>query len=478
MKRSTTFFLTAFLILVLSGLACQAATGGTAPADAPESTQPVDIQAQSTEPAQDTPSSAVSPATMTSKGPGFLCAGSRGEGLSCLDENGWQVYTDKNSDLPNNYLYAGAICPDGQIAIAHIRGVSLFDGKNWKQIPENDEISSPEGIACDANGGIWVAHFKGVSYYAEGKWTTYGAENLASGESSSDLVYDVEAAPDGKIWVLAARSVALFEDNTWTVFQEGQGFNTSVFFNAITLDAKGRPWVAHSGGVFVYEEDAWQETKKTGYDSPKSIAVDAKGQIWLGTLNNGVFLFDGNTWAKYDRASENTYSNSVGALTADSGGRLWLGTSYGLTVFDGANWQTLRMNNSGLGDNNVEFILVANDGPVLPALEEKEKASLTGKLEDANHKPLAGMRVEICVERLGSSFSGETPCSDQPFFISTQTDENGVFLIEDVPTGHYVIVAETGAGWAQLTDQFGISSERTLIAAGEKHDIGTLTLEK
>ena len=30
----------------------------------------------------------------------------------------------------------------------------------------------------------------------------------------------------------------------------------------------------------------------------------------------------------------------------------------------------------------------------------------------------------------------------------------------------------------QLTDQFGITSERTLIQAGEKYDIETLTLEE
>jgi hypothetical protein len=45
--------------------------------------------------------------------------------------------------------------------------------------------------------------------------------------------------------------------------------------------------------------------------------------------------------------------------------------------------------------------------------------------------------------------------------------------------GYYVIVADTGGGhWAQLVDQFGISSERTLIQAGEAHDIQTLTVEQ
>jgi hypothetical protein len=137
------------------------------------------------------------------------------------------------------------------------------------------------------------------------------------------------------------------------------------------------------------------------------------------------------------------------------------------------------MSNSGLGDNNIEFVLVTNDGPALPAIEEKAVGSLTGKLEKADGTPLADVRVEICVETLASTFSGDTPCSDQPFFLSTKTGADGTFLIENVPAGYYVIVAETSTdNWAQLTDQYGISSERTLIQPGEKHDIETLKLQE
>ena len=137
------------------------------------------------------------------------------------------------------------------------------------------------------------------------------------------------------------------------------------------------------------------------------------------------------------------------------------------------------MSNSGLGDNDVNFVLVSNDGPALPTLEEKAKGSLTGTLEKADGSPVVDATVEICVETLASSFSGDTPCSDQPFFLTTKTGADGAFLIENVPAGYYVVVAETGDGsWAQLTDEFGISSERTLIQAGEKYDVGKLTLEE
>jgi hypothetical protein len=376
-------------------------------------------------------------------------------------------------------LYAGAVCPDGSFAITHINGVVTFDGTTFNDIPESEAATSPEGIACAADGSIWVAHFQGVSHYADGKWTTYGSGQLASGDSANELVYDVKVAPDGKVWVITSRSVAMFENDAWTVYQEGQGFNGSRFFNALAMDAKGRPWAAHSGGVDVFENNAWTSIAKSDdYTTPESLAVDAKGGVWFGTLSDGAFLYDGKTWIQHSRYSE-LLSNHVAALATDSSGRVWLGTTYGLTVFDGANWQTFLMSNSDLGNNDVRFIAVNKDGPTLPAVAEKAKGSIKGKLENADGTPLANARVEICVETLASTFSGNTPCSDQPFVLSTETDADGTFNIADVPAGYYVIVAETAIDkWAQLTDEFGITSEKTLIQAGEEHDFKTLTVEK
>jgi hypothetical protein len=478
LKHSPVFL--AIAVLILASLACNAATGQSTPVTSDGSTgeQAATAEPQAPAPTEEQKSAApsVPPAEMQSSGPGTVCIGSQ-SGLTCLGADGWQAYNEDNSEIGSNYLVAGAVCPDGSFAVAHLNGISLFDGKSWKEVPAGDAYSSPEAVSCASDGSLWVAHFQGVSHF-DGQWTTYGAENLASGESANELVYDVEAAPDGKVWVLTSRSVAVFESNAWTVYQEGSGFNESRFFNAMTLDVRGRPWAAHGNGVDVFENGAWQAIPLSDYITPESLTVDARGDTWIGTLSDGALQLSDGAWSKHSRNSDELSSDSVNATAADSGGRVWVGTSYGLSVFDGSGWQTYLMSNSGLTDNDVRFVLVTNDGPSLPAPEEKAKGSLTGTLKDASGSPLNGMRVEICVETLSSTFSGDTPCSDQPFFLFTQTDENGVFLIEDVPAGYYVIVAETGSGWAQLTDQFGISSERTFIDAGDNYDIGTLTLEK
>lgn len=460
----------AIAMLTLVALACQAVGGGD---DAP----PVVEEPQTTEAAPNADAPALPPAAQ-STGAGILCAGIRAGGVTCLTESGWQTFTSENSGLASDFVDAGTVCPDGRIAISHFDGISLFDGQNWENINSGGNYNSPYGIACQASGTLWVAHYLGISRYENGTWTTFPSTELATSDFANDLVYGVAAASDGTIWVVTSRSVASFSNGTWTVYQEGSGFSEAVFFNAITVDSLNRPWAGVSNGAYVFENNAWSKVSKNDYDSPQSMTIDARGQVWFGTLINGVSVFNGNSWSTFNTTSQNLLSDQVNGVAADSSGRVWVGTTYGLTVFDGANWQTLRMDTSDIGDNYIEFVAVTNDGPALSAPVDKPKTGLTGSLNNASNQPMPNMRVEICVEPLSSTFDGETPCSDQPFQLSTQTDANGVFTFSDVPAGYYVIVAETGSGWAQLTDEFGIGSERTLLPAGEPYDIGVLTLEE
>jgi hypothetical protein len=126
------------------------------------------------------------------------------------------------------------------------------------------------------------------------------------------------------------------------------------------------------------------------------------------------------------------------------------------------------MDNFDLIDNDIAFVVVERDGPPLPPPVEKEKGSIIGIL------PLPGARIEICVQLVVEPFSGDTPCSGQPFTLAIRSEANGDFVFENVPPGYYYLFADTGDSWADLNSGFG--SKRILVEPGEIYDLGLLEI--
>ncbi len=83
--------------------------------------------------------------------------------------------------------------------------------------------------------------------------------------------------------------------------------------------------------------------------------------------------------------------------------------------------------------------------------------------------------MEFCVEAIVLSFSGNTPCSDQPFKKETSTDANGKFSITDLPAGYYVLTFQVGEQWVQLSFMGG--SSRVLVQEGKETDVGELQVK-
>jgi len=409
------------------------------------------------------------PAPASPAGVGKACLGYWRDAITCLDESGWHTYTTENSDLPEAGLEAGAFCPDGRLALAHASGFSLFDGQQWEHLPELPEgYGMGRALACDPNGQLWTAHYKGLSRYVNGGWQTFGANQLASGELSDQHVFQVIATPDGKIWALTKKSVAMFADETWTIFEKGQGLLDAP--TALTMDTTGRPWIWYYNGAAVYENGQWQSFQTNEPVFAELIGLDARGWLWLGYSETGVRMFDGQAWSQHNQETHSLSSTRVAALVADSLGRVWVATTYGLSVFDGSQWQTYRMDNTDLADNRIAFVVVERDGPTLLPPVEKVHGSLTGTL------PLKYKRVELCNIYADSFPSDSTPCAAAPFHMSASSDGQGVFLFENVPPGYYYMVAETNSGWAKLVGELGFFAERVLVLPGEQLNLGRLVL--
>jgi sugar lactone lactonase YvrE len=405
----------------------------------------------------------------------MACFGSFGQGVTCLDELGqWQTYTKENSPLGSNLVQAMAACPDHRVAIVHSFGVSVFDGKDWREYAEGWGNASPNDITCDSNGHFWVAHFGGVSHFDGKAWTTYGSKEFAANSEPDALVDTIAAAPDGTIWVSSSNSIGHFTDEQWEVYEIGHGFDDQYFFDAVTVDNQGWPWASHGGGIFTYDGNTWTEYENRDLFVSNSIAVDSNGEVWVGTFSQGIRIFDGQGgWRSLDMSTGDLSSNHVPVMDVDAQGRMWIATEWGLNVIDGSDWQIYYMHNADLVDNYIRTIAVAGAGPELPQPVEKEPGTLTGQLTLRDGTPIADAAVEVCVTRINESFSGSTPCADQSYFRQTTTDAAGNFTVDNLPPGYYRLAAnDSQIGWI-IVEKYtsSLEDDRVLVEPGQETDL-------
>lgn len=406
-----------------------------------------------------------------------LCVATSGDGAACLAGGAWTTFkqADKGT-LGSNHVQRIAACGE-QVVFAHGSGVSAVDGKGWSQHPRWAGHASPESMAC-ARDTLWVAHFKGVSRFQGGAWTTITPDQLASGAAINDLVKSVEIAPDGAVWVAHGRGVARFASGAWTQFHQGQGFDKPVFLDRLAVAPDGKVWAAGGSGLWLRDGEKWTFVEQR-LGSVRAMAVDKAGRVFVGTHADGIHVFAAGAWTRHTRA-KGLPSDRINALAADAQGRVWAATSYGLAVLDSDKWTTYRMDNSPLPANALVDVAAIRGGPkALPKAEPTAPGSIVGRVAGAESKPVAKAKVELCVEALfaGISRVKTTPCDGQPFARSQTTDADGRFAFDDLPAGKYILAIETEPGkWGLLTSGFIGSSQMIPVAAGKRTDLQTLNL--
>jgi len=86
--------------------------------------------------------------------------------------------------------------------------------------------------------------------------------------------------------------------------------------------------------------DSWEIFNlKTGLKSNNiwCLKADSKGNIWAGTVDQGLMKFDGENWTNYSTA-HGLPSNYVSSIDEYFTGELWIGTTYGFSIFDGESF--------------------------------------------------------------------------------------------------------------------------------------------
>jgi streptogramin lyase len=406
-------------------------------------------------------------------GEGYACFGTDLYGVTCLTNAGWETYTSENTDLKSDGFDDLAACPDGNIYAATGYGAGVFDGSQWTYLEIADDKTA-QHVACAPDGSVWFGYYGGVARFADGEWTTFASAEFDTGDYPG-TVNGVEVAPDGTVWVAADSSIAKFDGSAWTEFKEGNGFDAepSIYRGGLAVDSQGRVWAGGYKEIYLYEDGKWTTIELDRSYTVRSLVADPQNRLWVNT-DEGALVYDGSDWSVLSYRTGEIHGNGVLAAAFDQAGRTWLGMRYGIDVLVDGTWYNYRMDNAGLVDNEISSVAVVGEGPALPDPLTKQTGSISGKVTKGG-EPFADARIEFCVESIAMYYTGDTPCSQQPYQKESKTNADGEFSVNGLPVGYYVLTIQVGDKWAQL----GIlGSSRILVEEGKDTDIGEMTIKE
>jgi ligand-binding sensor domain-containing protein len=140
---------------------------------------------------------------------------------------------------------------------------------------------------------------------------------------------------------LAAPAVAAAQPamETWETFKQPGGFVTAL------CAADDALWIGtEDKGLWRLDlkadpaaKDSWRQftAKDTATDHVYAIAADAAGRVWVGTVNQGVSVYNGREWRNYG-VLDGCSGERVFAIAADPEerrGNVWIGTDHGLVCW-------------------------------------------------------------------------------------------------------------------------------------------------
>src|SRR5262249_14500246 len=112
----------------------------------------------------------------------------------------------------------------------------------------------------------------------------------------------------------------------------------------VTLDRLGRVLVGTLGqGVLRKDDDRFTPVPRTGSDGRAlsqvfSVLVDRKARLWVGGLESGLDLVEGNR--RHHFPLREAAVRTVFALFEDSRGRVWVGSDGAVFCYDGGRLKT------------------------------------------------------------------------------------------------------------------------------------------
>jgi ligand-binding sensor domain-containing protein len=284
--------------------------------------------------------------------------GTNGTGVFRYDGKTITQYTEKEG-LADNQVQSIQEDKSGNIWFGTgAFGVSRFDGKTFSTLTNKETTikewkNETDDLWFCAGGGAYRYNNNSFFYLPLPKtgFDTKYSQNPPH-RLSSYAVYCSLKDSKGTLWFgTQSMGVCSYDGKTFTWFTEKGLAGPAVL--GLFEDRNGNLWFGNNGsGLFRYDGKtltnlttekglANDEFRKSGKSVPGTLAriysinQDNNGDLWIGTVDAGVWRYDGNNFTNYT-TKDGLTSNAVNVIYKDKKGELWFGTDGdGICRFNG-----------------------------------------------------------------------------------------------------------------------------------------------
>jgi ligand-binding sensor domain-containing protein len=289
--------------------------------------------------------------------------GTDGQGVCRYDGRVVTRFT-VNDGMCSNFVRTIAEDKTGNIWFSTRDGICRYDGAAFTTFNDTDswQITTTSRSVEYRAGSLWFGGGNEVYRYDGTSLVNYSIHPASyqpppASRNRPYAVYSILEDRDGNLWFgTEQKGVCRYDGRSFTWFTE-KGLERAAV-RCIFQDRKGNIWFSNNGaGVYRYDgKSLINVTEEHGLsnedflkssrirDTPGTlarvftIAEDDRGNLWFGTIDAGVWRYDGRSLTNFT-AEDGLGSNTVRAIYKDKAGTLWFGTNgAGVRRFDGKSF--------------------------------------------------------------------------------------------------------------------------------------------
>jgi streptogramin lyase len=210
-------------------------------------------------------------------------------------------------------------------------------------------LGDSTGIAIDTSGNAWVTNNQthDHSHGSVSEFSPSGVELSGNGYTGGGIYYPVAVAADstGAIWIAnyEGKSASLLDDSNGSAISgsSGYGYNVLPFINAVAVDANHNAWFAvQTGAALITPSGAVSSffplpcLSGSSCHDPEGIAIDPSGNVWLADKRSSEVIELTPAGNIANQTTINNGNDEPQGIAVDGAGNVWAADSFGDSVVE------------------------------------------------------------------------------------------------------------------------------------------------